>query len=181
MNERSIPIPVAVAAAPSTTPPDVDRPSQQAQLLPSQPALSPETRRTLRAAAALVVPASTEFGVPGADDEAIAEDIERTAGRDRAELLLALVKLEAAAGGPLADQPLAKREAAGRWLRENEPALANTFAALVYACYYRDDRVMRSLGLEARAPYPRGYEVHEGDWSLLEPVRARGQLWRPAS
>ena len=178
VSERSIPIPVVAAADPSTTPPDVDRRSQQAQ--PSLP-LPPGTRRTLRAAAALVVSASAEFGVPGADDEAIAEDIERTAGRDRADLLLALAKLEAAAGGPLAEQPLAKREAAGRWLRENEPALANTFAALVYACYYRDDRVMRSLGLEARAPYPRGYEVHEGDWSLLEPVRARGQLWRPAS
>lgn len=176
VNERSIPISVATPA--STAPAGGDRPSQQAHLWPPLP---PETRRALRAAAALVVPASAEFGVPGADDEAIADDIERTAGRDRADLLLALAKLEAAAGGPLAEQPLAKREAAGRWLRENEPALANTFAALVYACYYRDDRVMRSLGLEARAPYPQGYDVHEGDWSLLEPVRARGQLWRPAS
>ena len=40
-------------------------------------------RATLRAAAALVIPASAEFGVPGADDEIIAADIERTLGRDR--------------------------------------------------------------------------------------------------
>ncbi|MBL8286911.1 MAG: hypothetical protein JNL85_02920 [Rubrivivax sp.] len=173
MNERSIPVSVAV------DPGGRQRPSQPKPQGAEAP-LPPEARRALRAAAALVVPASAEYGVPGADDEAIAEDIERTAGRDRAEVLLALAKLEAAAGGPLAEQPPQAREAAGRWLRENEPALAATFAALVYACYYRDDRVMRSLGLEPRAPHPQGYSVHEGDWSLLEPVRARGRLWRPA-
>ena len=40
---------------------------------------------------------------------------------------------------------------------------------------------MRSLGLEPRPPYPQGYEVEAGDYdSLLEPVRARGRLWRQA-
>ncbi len=113
------------------------------------PPLSPAQRRTLRAAAALVIPASADYGVPGADDESIAADIERTLGRDRAPVLLALEKLDAAASGPLADQDAAQRDGAGRWLREHEPALAITFAGLVAACYYRDDRVMRSLGLEA--------------------------------
>ncbi len=111
VNERSIPTPVAVVAAASTAPTGGDRLARRAR--PSPP-LPPETRRALRAAAALVVPASAEFGVPGADDEAIVDDIERTAGRDRADLLLALARLEAAAGGPLADQPPEKREAAGR-------------------------------------------------------------------
>ena len=144
------------------------------------PPLSAAQRRTLRAAAALVIPASADFGgVPGADDESIANDIERTLGPDRAAVLLALEKLAAAAGGPLADQTVAQRDAAGRWLREHEPALAITFANLVVACYYRDDRVMRSLGLEPRPPYPQGYNVEPGDFAaLLEPVRARGRLWR---
>jgi hypothetical protein len=163
MVHRSIPV---VPAAP----PDPPQPT-----LP----LSLAQRRTLRAVAALVVPASAEYGVPGADDETIATDIERTLGPDRAAVQRALDLLDAAAGGPLADQSPARREAAGRRLREHEPALANTLAGLVLAGYYRDDRVMRSLGLEPRAPYPQGYTVEPGDLEgLLAPVRARGRLWR---
>ena len=52
---------------------------------------------------------------------------------------------------------------------------------LVLLCYYRDDRVMVSLGLEARPPFPKGYVLEQGDWSLLDPVRARKPFWRPAS
>ena len=40
-------------------------------------------------------------------------------------------------------------------------------------CYYRDDRVLRSLGLELRAPFPKGYTLEQGDWSLLDPVKAQ--------
>lgn len=173
MSHRSIPIASAASAgleAPAAAPDAV------------APALTPAQRRTLRAAAALVIPATAEFGgLPGADDESIAADIERTMGPDRPAVVQALDKLDAAAGGPLADQTAAQREAAGRWLREHEPALASTFASLVLACYYRDDRVMRSLGLEPRPPYPQGFEVEPGDpASLLAPVRARGRLWRGA-
>lgn len=164
MHKRSVPIAEGRPAVTDASPPS--------------PPLDPALCRTLRAAAALVVPASAEFGVPGADDETIAADIERTLGRDRADVIRALHSLDAAAGGPLAEQPADRREAAGRWLRENEPALATTWANLVVACYYRDDRVMRSLGLEPRPPYPLGFEVEPGDWSLLEPVRSRGPLWR---
>ena len=58
------------------------------------PSLTPAQRRTLRAAAALVIPASAEFGsVPGADDESIAADIERTMGRDRPAVMLSLIHI----------------------------------------------------------------------------------------
>jgi hypothetical protein len=33
--------------------------------------------------------------------------------------------------------------------------------------------VLRSLGLELRPPFPKGYELEQGDWSLLDPVKAR--------
>ena len=49
---------------------------------------------------------------------------------------------------------------------------------VVLLCYYRDDRVMRSLGQEARPPFPRGHVVEQGDWSLLDPVRARKPMYR---
>jgi hypothetical protein len=52
-------------------------------------------------------------------------------------------------------------------------AAAATLVRVVLQCYYRDDRVLRSLGLELRAPFPKGYTLEQGDWSLLDPVRAR--------
>lgn len=38
---------------------------------------------------------------------------------------------------------------------------------------------MRSLGMEVRAPFPKGFDVEPGDWSLLDPVRARAPFYRP--
>jgi len=32
--------------------------------------------------------------------------------------------------------------------------------------------------MEARAPHPAGYDVDQGDWSLLEPVRGRPEFFR---
>lgn len=59
------------------------------------------------------------------------------------------------------------------------PVAAGKFGNIVAQCYYRDDRVMTSLGMELRAPHPKGYEVATGDWSLLEPVRRRQSFYRP--
>jgi hypothetical protein len=51
---------------------------------------------------------------------------------------------------------------------------------LVLLCYYRDDRVMMSLGLEPRPPFPKGHVLEDGDWSFLDPVKARKPFWRQA-
>ncbi len=49
---------------------------------------------------------------------------------------------------------------------------------MILGGYYRDDRVLLAIGHEARAPFPKGYEVEQGDWSLLDPVKRRAKLWR---
>ena len=49
---------------------------------------------------------------------------------------------------------------------------------MIVGAYYRDDRVLLALGLEARAPFPKGYTLEQGDWSLLDAVRHRPPLWR---
>ena len=59
-------------------------------------------------------------------------------------------------------------------------AAAATLVRVVLQCYYRDDRVLRSLGLELRAPFPKGYTLEQGDWSLLDPVKARPPTLRRA-
>ena len=84
-------------------------------------------------------------------------------------------------GLPAAPSPISNRRAAPRWHRSFREAGGAPLAALVRVvllCYYRDDRVMRSLGQEPRPPFPKGHVVEQGDWSLLDPVRARPRMYR---
>jgi hypothetical protein len=60
---------------------------------------------------------------------------------------------------------------------EGGPLLA-ALTRVILLCYYRDDRVMRSLGQEPRSPFPKGHVVEQGDWSLLDPVKARKPFYR---
>ena len=39
---------------------------------------------------------------------------------------------------------------------------------------------LRSLGIELRAPFPKGHVLPDGDWSLLDPVKARPPSLRRA-
>jgi hypothetical protein len=140
--------------------------------------LTPTQRDDLRAIAGVIIPASMEFDVPGADDPTIQADMLATLGRDTDLVCEALDELARLAGAPFASLDPARREAAALELRtEGGPAVA-TLTRVVLQCYYRDDRVVRSLGLEPRAPYPKGHVLEDGDWSLLDPVRARAPLWR---
>ena len=66
-------------------------------------------------------------------------------------------------------------------LRAGGGTPVSVLTRVVLLCYYRDDRVMVSLGLEARPPFPKGHVLDQGDWSMLDPVRARQPFWRPAS
>jgi hypothetical protein len=144
----------------------------------SEPALTPAERDDLRAIAGVIIPASAEYDVPGADDPAIQADILATLGRDAALVREALDHLARLAGAPFATLDPARREAVGMTLREEGGPAVATLTRVVLQCYYRDDRVVRSLGLEPRAPYPKGHVLEDGDWSLLDPVRARPSFWR---
>lgn len=115
--------------------------------------------------AALMIPASAEFGVPGADDPTVIADIAASLGRD-----LPAVRAALAAIGEAAEEA-AIRAAAGAGLA--------VLSRVILAAYYRDPRVVRSLGREPRPPFPQGHMLEQGDWSLLDPVRARPPMWRP--
>ena len=142
--------------------------------------LTPAQRDDLRTIAGMIIPASVEFDVPGADDPAIQADIVATLGRDARLVREALDELARLAGLPLAGLDPARREAVAVELRAKGGAAVATLTRVVLQCYYRDDRVVRSLGLEPRPPYPKGHVLEEGDWSLLDPVRARPPIWRRA-
>ncbi|MEH2548255.1 hypothetical protein V1283_004900 [Bradyrhizobium sp. AZCC 2262] len=142
--------------------------------------LTSAQRDDLRTVAAMIVPASEEYKVPGADDPAIQADMLTTLGRDAALVAQALDHLARLAGQPLAELDTAKRDGVANEFRATGRAAAATLVRVVLQCYYRDERVLRSLGLELRAPFPKGYTLNEGDWSLLDPVRVRQATLRRA-
>lgn len=146
----------------------------------SQDSLTSEERATLEAVAGSMIPAHARMGLPGADDPAILSGILELGERDAALTRAALGRLDALAGGQFATADDAKRAAAATALRNVAPELYMFLVAIVVRCYYRDDRVMRSLGMEPRPPFPRGFPVEQGDWTLLDPVRARPRLYREA-
>jgi hypothetical protein len=65
-------------------------------------------------------------------------------------------------------------------MRAQAPLFMSRLAMETLACYYQHDRVLQGLGRDARPPYPKGYQVAQGDLSLLDPVRARGKIYRDA-
>jgi len=142
--------------------------------------LTTAQRDDLRTISAMIIPESAEYKVPGADDRAIQADILATLGRDAEPVRVALDHLARLAGKPLAEFDTAQREEVAKEFRATGGASAATLVRVILQCYYRDDRVLRSLGHELRAPFPKGHPLEDGDWSLLDPVRARGGSLRRA-
>jgi hypothetical protein len=134
-------------------------------------------RDILRSLADLMIPA--EEDLPSAADPAIlAGIVDRLSERpDVVNDALALIDANAS-GTAFAALPPAERLAIVSRLRAERPAFVALFESTVAACYYRDDRVLRSLGLPARAPFPEGNAVEPTDWSMLGPVRAREPFYR---
>ena len=146
---------------------------------PSHPMLSEGEAACLRCIAGHMIPASEAFGVPGADDEIIVADMTGSIGRDGPALAALLRNVDAAAGGRLAALDATERETLLTRLRAADPAAFGVLEAVVSRAYYRDDRVLESIGMEARPPFPQGYDLPATDWSLLDPVRERAASWRP--
>ena len=140
--------------------------------------LTAEQARDLRALAGTIIPPSSAYGVPGADDERIFGDILRSLERDRDDICRALAQLARLAGGAFADLGPARRLEVAAAFRDTGGAPLAALVRVVLLCYYRDDRVMHSLGQEPRPPFPKGHVVEQGDWSLLDPVRARPRMYR---
>ena len=156
-----------------------------------------QQERALIAFAGAVIPASSAHSVPGADDPLIAADIVATAKR-YPDAVIAGLELQDQIATAKHGAKFAELDAdAKKSLTEgaNQPGFFDdvewefdrtqiagqrTTLAIIAQCYYRDDRVMRSLDMEPRSPFPEGFTVEEGDWSLLEPVKRRGKAYRDA-
>ncbi len=137
---------------------------------------------TLDAVLNLIVPASADARMPGAAEVGVPaylcaeaadalpvlrEELDELERRSRARFARGFAALEQGERLSLIGE-----------LRAQAPAFMSRLAMETLACYYQHERVLEGLGMEARPPYPTGYQVVQGDLSLLAPVRARGKIYR---
>jgi hypothetical protein len=125
-----------------------------------------------------MVPPSCAYGVPGANDPIIFADIVRSLGRDEADVRGLLREVQTSGDRPFSELDDGEAEAVAMALLGRGGRAVAAVGRCVLQCYYRDDRVIRALGLEPRAPFPKGHVIPTGDWSLLEAVRGRPRMWR---
>jgi hypothetical protein len=144
----------------------------------AEPGLSADEIRDLGDIAGTMIPESPEHGVPGADDPAILDDIANSLGRDLPRVREALAAIAAKSGNAFAHLDRDHQEALINDYYSSGSAAAAVLGRVILGAYYRDDRVLLALKLEARPPFPQGYTLEQGDWSLLDAVRKRAPFWR---
>ncbi len=140
--------------------------------------LSADELADFRRMAGIMVPADATYDVPGADDPLIFADVVSSLGIDRDDVRAALTSLREFAGSELAKLDDGNAERVTFEFLAQEGRSIQTLGRVVLAAYYRDGRVLKSIGREQRAPFPKGHVVPEGDWSLLDVVKVRAPIWR---
>ena len=145
-------------------------------------ALTAAQLATLEAVLNLIVPASADGRMPGAAEVGVPAYLCAEAADALPVLREALDELERRSNARFmrgfAALKQDERQSLVGALRAQAPAFMNRLAMETLACYYQHERVLEGLGVEARPPYPTGYQVVQGDLSLLAPVRARGKIYR---
>ncbi|MEP4198732.1 MAG: hypothetical protein ABJL99_24165 [Aliishimia sp.] len=136
---------------------------------PTATSFSATEQKAMAALVGQIIPACDMFDQPGADDEAILRDILTSGSHLRDKLAVALASVLPGEGFDIAQ---------ATEFRQKYPFEAELIQTVVAQCYYRDARVMRALDIEVRAPFPDGYTQAPNDFSLLDPVRERGEIFR---
>lgn len=143
-----------------------------------------EEIQTLNILVEMIIPASDEYRLPGASDTAIFADILATAEPKQAMVAAALTALDGLAWESQSNAFSAleqdARDGIAEIFRRQHRGEADNLAAITLQCYYRDHRVMRAIDMESRPPFPDGYTLDQGDWSLLNQVRGRPEFYRKA-
>ena len=151
----------------------------------SEERFSPDQQRGLAAVLDEIIPPSGDGTLPGAGALGLAAFVDEALDRTPALRPLIVAGLAAAdelARGRGADGfatlRAPERRAALDELSATQPAFLPSLTFHSYVGYYQDGRVIEALGLEDRAPYPRGYDMEPSDFTLLDPVRQRPKLFR---
>ena len=147
--------------------------------------LADELMGSLVAVLDRLVPRSADGQMPGAGELGLAQVLSEKFEQDPTlggVIRLGIEELEKVAkrNGHDGFASLSEDEqtAAIEELAGTQPAFIPSVVFHTYTGYYQHPRVLLGLGLEARPPYPKGYELEQVDLSLLDPVRAKGSLYR---
>lgn len=140
---------------------------------------------TLRAVLGMLVPPSPDGRMPGAAElaEVLRHVEEVAAALPAVRDALATLESEAVAryGSEFAALDHGGLSTLLDEFAARHPAVLQRLGLEAVTCYYQQDAVVERLGLEARPPFPIGYQVLAGDLTLLKPVIARGKVYREAS
>lgn len=141
---------------------------------------STDHRLVLRKLAGLVIPPSAEHNIPGADDDEIFARILAFAVPHASHVKTML--------DTLGDRAVKRHDASFLELDKDDQinllkdsastGLLEMLIHMTATCYYQDGRVLESIDLKSTPPFPGGHEVDQGDWSLLDPVRAREPFYK---
>ena len=140
------------------------------------PGFSAEHEQVMAALIDAVVPASDDGRLPGAGALDLVSHVERSARKTpmlRPVLEYGLTAIAKRNPAGSAGLPATEWAAALREFTATDQFFLPAFLFLVYGGYYQHERVVTALGLEPRAPHPKGYEMAADDWSILDPVRRR--------
>lgn len=139
----------------------------------------PGLLETLVALLDTMIPENSLYGAPSAGDEAIVEDVIKSmTGNSKVAIIELLKELNSNSEIAFHEMSVGKRRTRFEQFETTNGRQLRVLSSLLLQCYYRADKVLESLGMDARPPYPLGNTVEEGDWTLLEPVKSRGKIYR---
>ena len=152
------------------------------EIIGSDAVLDSNQQRTFGAILDMIIPASGDGRFPSAAETDVLGYVAKTDPKLLETVRIELDRLNTMSenlhGLVFGDAHETVRQELLDEIRGKEPQFLRGLAVQTVTCYYQDDRVMEAIGMEARPPFPKGYEVVAGDLSLLDPVRARGQVYR---
>lgn len=141
-----------------------------------------EQRDLLTAAYNRLIPAQNKF--PAAGDLGAAQFVEQVAAKNialRRSLSEGLAQLEIAASrrgsSGFVGLSATEQDASLREVEAEFPVFFREFVRQCYNFYYTNPDVFELIGYSL--PEPQDYQPLPFDESLLEPVKQRGQMWRP--
>jgi hypothetical protein len=142
--------------------------------------LSDAERQDLSSVLDQLIPQSEDGRLPAAGEVGLASHIEQVVA-DTPELMpliragLEIVASLARARGAerIRDLNGAARAEIFVELTTTQPGLLPVLTFHTFVGYYQHPQVIEALGLEARPPYPKGYEMGPDDPTLLDAVRGR--------
>lgn len=153
----------------------------QDNLIQTDSPLNASQQAVLDALLNLIIPPSEDGTLPGAADIHLVPFFVDAEPAYIDELSQELEGVIAALPPTFTTMSFDEQEALVLALREGRSAFFNKLTIRVFGCYYQQDQVLTALGQHAGPPFPEGNQVDPGDHGLLDPVRARGAVWREVS